>query len=95
MILSILAAAIAIPVLIAACCRLIPMHVATHKLGWIGLYLSFALGAVASLGEASQFRASWPELLLLAGSGFQIWLSRMTWRKGPPLFTRLDYREAS
>lgn len=86
MILSILAAVIAIPVLIAACCRLIPLHVATHKLGWIGLYLSFAVGSVASLGEASQFRASWPELLLLMGAAFHLWLSRMTWRTGPPHF---------
>lgn len=84
--LTILTMALAFPVMLVAGCRLLHLVIGVHRLIWIVLYLSAVFGAIACMGEASHGRATWPQILLLVFVAASLWVSRVTWRKGPPLF---------
>lgn len=87
MILLAITALLATGVLSISACRLIHMHVRTHKPVWLLMFLGFCWGAVAAIGEVTQGRASWAAIPLLAGALLYLVESRLTWRDGPPSFT--------
>lgn len=85
-ILAAIVAAFAVPVAFTAGCRLISLHWKQHKLAYIVIYFSAAAGAIYSLGEAWRASAGMAELFLLASGAAHLWVSRVTWRTGPPHF---------
>lgn len=84
--LDVIVAALAVPVCLASSCRLIYLHWRQHKPEYIVIYLGAAAGAIYALGEAWLLRAGIGIALLLASMAAHLWVSRVTWRKGPPLF---------
>lgn len=86
MILTLLTIALAAAVTLAAGCRLIHMNVKTHKPGWLVVFVTFATGGAAVVLEATQGRSSWAPVLFMVGIALYLWLSRSTWRTGPPSF---------
>jgi hypothetical protein len=83
--------AAALAVGFAAVCRLSQLHVrrydgVAHRPGWVLTYLAMALGAVFVFFEAAQADLSAGVLILLVTCAMWLWLSRETWRGGPPKY---------
>lgn len=81
--------AAALAVGFAAVCRLSQLHVrryhgVAHRPGWVLTYLAMALGAVFAFFEAARSDLSAGVLILLVACAMWLWLSRETWRDGPP-----------
>ena len=81
---SALAIALSLVVAVACICRLAPMHIRTHRLEWIAVYLFMLIGAGIAGLDALVRPSTWPEILLLAACGLYLWHSRHTWRPRPP-----------
>jgi len=80
---------LACAVLVASVCRLIGLHIHIHKSEYWGMFLSMAGGAVFAMHEVYEGRAPTSTQCLLSGAMLYLWVSRGTWRNGPPSFTRI------
>lgn len=94
MVQSVVTEGVALCVAAAAICRLSGMHLITfdgvrHKAPWVAVYLSMLLGAINAVHEVVIGSPSAATLILLCGCGAYLWLSRVTWRAGPPEFMRV------
>lgn len=83
--------ALALSVGFAAVCRLSQLHIPRyrgvgHKYGWVATYLVMAIGAVVALFDSAAGSAGWSTLTLLAACALWLWLSRISWRDGPPKY---------
>lgn len=75
----------------AAVCRLSQLHIPKykgvgHKPGWVITYLIMAIGAIVAFFESADGKAGWATLVLLTACAFWVWLSRISWRNGPPRY---------
>lgn len=89
MMMTVTTEAAALAVGFAAVCRLSQLHVrrydgVAHRPGWVLTYLAMALGAVFAFFEAARSDLSAGVLILLVACAMWLWLSRETWRDGPP-----------
>lgn len=82
-----------------ALCRLAPMHLVTHTAGgrrvryrpeWVLVYLLMFVGALFALLDLWMGEPNPSAIPLLAGAALYLWLSRVTWRDGPPAHTRIE-----
>jgi uncharacterized membrane protein YfcA len=86
---TVAAETLAVGVMFAAACRMVPLHVSTHKRSWIAAYFAMFCGAVVALwGDIPTHGPQWSTTLLLAACAAYLWLSRHTWRNGAPEFMR-------
>ena len=81
---SVVSIVLSVAVVVACICRLAPMHIRTHRLEWIAVYLLMLIGAGVAGLDATVRGSTWPELLLLAACCLYLWHSRHTWRPRPP-----------
>ena len=88
MILTVTTLALAVAVLLGAGCRLIHMNLRSHKVLWQAMFVFMGWGAIATIGEVSQGRVTWPAIFLLAAFALYLWGSRESWQAGPPEFMK-------